>query len=193
MLQSICGTVRTAVVGTATLFFRKNAVRRRLLVEALEQRCVLDSGAGYLLVAEYDNHKVLRYDAATGAFVDEFVTKHSGDLKEPQYLVVGPHDHNLYVGSGHFGGPLKAVLRYDGSSGVFMDEFTEDGHLESVHGVIFGPDGNLYVGDRVQRGSDPPRARIMRFDGRTGAFLDEFVPLGSGGLTHPFGMVFGPS
>src|SRR5262245_19358042 len=193
MLHFSCRKAHAAISGTATGFCRRNPAARRLSVEALEQRCVLDSSAGYLLVAEYDNHQVLRYDAATGAFVDSFVPKHSGDLKEPQFLVFGPHDHNVYVGSGHFGGPLKAVLRYDGSTGAFMDEFTEHGHLESVHGVIFGPDGNLYVGDRVQRANAPAIARIARFDGRTGAYLGEFVPLGSGGLTHPFGMVFGPS
>jgi len=162
----------------------------RLALERLEDR---DCPSGsYLLVAEYDNHQVLRYDANTGAFVDQFVPKHSGGLKEPQSLIFGPHDHDLYVGSGHFGGPLKAVLRYDGASGEFVDEFTEGGHLESVHGVIFGPDGNLYVGDRVGTFGKPEGGRILRFNGVTGAFMDEFVPLASGGLRHPFGIVFAP-
>src|SRR5262245_45193829 len=67
--------------------------------------------APYLLVADYDKDCVRRYDALTGAFVDVFVGIHSAKLKDPQFLVFGPHDHDLYVGTGHFGGPLKAVLR----------------------------------------------------------------------------------
>lgn len=158
--------------------------------EQLESR-YCPSGS-YLYVAEYDNHQVLRYDALTGAFVDRFVPKHSGGLKEPQFLVIGPHDQNLYVGSGHFGGPLKAVLRYDGVTGKFLNEFTESGELHSVHSVLFGQDGNLYVGDHVLHANEPAQGRVLRFDGRTGTFLDEFVPFSSGGLRHPFGMVFGP-
>lgn len=41
----------------------------------------------YLLVADYDNHQVLRYDEHTGAFIDIFVPKHSAGLTEPQGLV----------------------------------------------------------------------------------------------------------
>ena len=151
------------------------------------------AGAGeYLFVAEYDNHSILRYEAHTGAYVDEFVSKHSGGLKEPQFLVIGPQDGDLYVGSGHFGGPLKAVLRFDGATGAFKGEFTKGGELHSVHGVIYGPDGNLYVGDHVLHANQTPRGRILRFQGTTGAFIDEFVPFSSGGLKHPFGMLFAP-
>src|SRR5262245_24738081 len=79
-------------------------------------------------------------------------------LTGPQALVFGPHDHDLYVGSGHFGGSystdpgpgqLRAVLRFDGDTGTPVGNgiFTQSGALHSTHAVIFGPDGNLYVGD----------------------------------------------
>ena len=32
----------------------------------------------------------------------------------------------------------------------------------------------------------------MRYNGTTGAFIDNFVPSGSGGLSNPFGLTFGP-
>ena len=39
--------------------------------------------AGYLLVPDFDRDNVLRYREDTGAFVDEFVPKHSGGLRPP--------------------------------------------------------------------------------------------------------------
>src|SRR5262249_52919634 len=61
-------------------------------------------------------------DAATGAFVDEFLPHNSGRLNQPASVVIGPRDHNVYVSTGHFGGPgqIKAVLRYDGTTGAFL-------------------------------------------------------------------------
>jgi DNA-binding beta-propeller fold protein YncE len=50
---------------------------------------------------------------------------------------------------------------------------------------VFGPDSNLYVNSTVTDA-------ILRYDGRTGTFLDVFVPSGSGGLEAPSGLVFGP-
>jgi hypothetical protein len=111
-------------------------------------------------------------------------------------VVIGPHDGDLYVSSGHFRGPgqIKAVLRYDGTTGALVDEFVERGQMDMMHAVMFGPDGNLYVGVRDDEGnmSHPKGGRIARFDAITGAFIDDFVPRGSGGLQHPLGHVFGP-
>jgi hypothetical protein len=161
----------------------------RLAVEQLENRDCPSSS--YLLVNSYNTDNVLRYDAATGAFVDEFVPHHSGGLNQPWGIVIGPQDHNVYVSTGHFQGPgqIKAVLRYDGTTGAFLDEFVQRGQMPQPHAVIFGPDGNLYVGDRLPDG----QGRIARFDGITGAYLNDFVSADSGGLGHPINQVFGPS
>ena len=48
---------------------------------------------------------------------------------------------------------------------------------EERDGMTFGPDGNLYV-------SSLGRARVLRFDGTTGAYLGQFVAPGSGGLSN---------
>jgi streptogramin lyase len=50
----------------------------------------------------------------------------------------------------------------------------------------FGPDGHLYVSTRSN--SD----NVLRFNGVTGAFIDEFVATGSGGLNNPSATTFGP-
>src|SRR5262249_12337146 len=127
---------------------------------------------GYLLVGDYDGNSVLRYNAATGAFVDEFVPKHSGGLNQPQGMVFGP-DHNLYVVSGELSGSAqqRAVLRYDGNSGAPLGTFADSAHLDNPHSLIFGPDGNLYVGDNYSTGS-----HVARYDGQSGTYLGDFVP-----------------
>ena len=166
---------------------------RRLAVEPLEDR--LTPNGGYLLVASADTNSVLRYDEATGRFVDTFVPKNSGGLTQPYGLVFGPTDHNLYVSSGLFGGTVKgagrpnAVLSYDGGTGSFLDAFADDNRLTSPRGVVFGPDGNLYVADGTGSGD----GRVVEFNGATGAYIKPFVDIGgNGGLSHPQGLVFGP-
>lgn len=155
-------------------------------------------GAGnrsYLLVPDFGKNRVLRFEAATGEFVDEIIPKHSGGLNQPWIVLVGPHDGHLYVSTGHFRGPgqIKAVLRYDGTTGAFLDEFIQRGQMDMTHSVTFGTDGNLYVGDRVEdNNGHPTGGRILRFDATTGALMGEFVTLLSGGLLHPLAHVFGP-
>src|SRR5262245_56401100 len=162
----------------ASSWFRSTSKRTRrtvrLAVEQLEDRSVPSASSGsYLLVSSFRTDNVLRYDAATGAFVDEFLPHRSGGLNQPWSVLIGPHDQDVYVSTGHFQGPgqAKAVLRYDGTTGAFLDEFVKPDQMPSPDAAIFGPDGNLYVGDQVQ----PDRGRVARFDGTTGAYLDDFV------------------
>lgn len=163
--------------------------RLRLNAEPLENR--LTPSSSYLLVSDYDGNTVLRFNAATGAFVDEFVPKHSGGLNQPQGLVFGPHDHNLYVASGEYApssDPHTAVLRFNGTTGALIDRFADSSGLDGPHAVVFGPDGNLYVADGIG-----PNGHVIRYNGATGAYMDDFVPQNSGGLARPFALVFGPS
>jgi hypothetical protein len=167
---------------------------RRMHVELLEGRDC--PSGGHLFVADFGGDNVLRYDGASGAFVDTFVPKHSGGMNQPYGVLFGPDGNgdgrkDLYVSTGENGGPgqLKAVLRYDGVTGALIDEFTKGGDLQSPTGIIFGPDGSLYVAT----GTGGSGGRVAHYDGRTGAFLGDFVAPGSGGLRAPSGMVFGPS
>jgi hypothetical protein len=180
----------------ASSWFRPRSKRprptTRLVVEQLEDRSVPSAGSGsYLLVSSSKTDNVLRYDAATGAFVDEFIPHRDGRLNQPWGVVIGPQDHNVYVSTGHFQGPgqIKAVLRYDGTTGAFLNEFVQRDQLIQPGAAVFGPDGNLYVSDCFTT----HQGRVARFDGTTGAYLGDFVPVGSGGLGHPVNQVFGPS
>jgi DNA-binding beta-propeller fold protein YncE len=158
---------------------------RRLVLEVLEGR--LCPSGGYLLVSSFDTDSVLRYDETTGAFAGAFVPTKSGGLRQPMGVAFGP-DHNLYVASGleaDQGTGHRDVLRYNGTTGAFIDDFADQNQLQSPRGILFGPDGNLYVADGFADA-------VVRYNGTTGAFMDNFVPPGSGGLSHPGGMVFGP-
>jgi DNA-binding beta-propeller fold protein YncE len=69
------------------------------------------------------------------------------------------------------------ILRYDGVTGSFMGVFVSagSGGLDQPNGVVFGPDGNLYV-------SSNQTNQVLRYNGTTGAFIDEFVSRQVGAL-----------
>ncbi|MGK7904567.1 MAG: PEP-CTERM sorting domain-containing protein, partial [Hormoscilla sp.] len=65
------------------------------------------------------------------------------------------------------------VLRYDGTTGFFLDVFASGGGLNEPTDITLGPDGNLYV-------SSVETDQVLRYDGTTGFFLDVFAS--GGGL-----------
>lgn len=120
---------------------------------------------------------VWRYNGTTGAFIDAFVPLGSGGLTSPHHLTFGP-DGNLYVTDY----ALNAVLRYNGTTGASMGIFASTG-LNRPEDLLFGRDGNLYVSDDD---------KVVRFNGSTGVFIDNFVPAGSGGLYALRQIAIGP-
>jgi sugar lactone lactonase YvrE len=88
-------------------------------------------------------------------------------------------------------GGTDSVVRYDGRTGAFIDIFASGGGLDSPNGLVFGPDGNLYVGSTDGELGIPENNRVLRYDGTTGAFIDTFVAPGAGGLGEPDGITFG--
>lgn len=109
----------------------------------------------YLLVGAPSEGKILRFDAHTGQFVDEFVTPFSGGIIQPTGMALGP-DGNLYVASAVTG----QIFRYDGKTGAFLDTLAPIIHIPI--GIDFGPDGDLFVAARDEQG-------IIRIDADTGA------------------------
>jgi hypothetical protein len=145
---------------------------------------------GNLYVSDSVNDgAVLRYNGTTGAFMDTFVQPDSGGMAEPMDITFGP-DGNFYVASLQ----NAEVLRYDGQTGAFKNVFvsTGSGGLPAIDDLEFRPDGKLYVttGD-VTRSSTS--GGVFRYDATTGAFVDQFVPLGSNGLQEAAGFLFVPS
>lgn len=138
---------------------------------------------GHLYVCAELDDAVLRFDGLTGAPLGPFVwddpqtpADETGGLDAPTAAVFGP-DGMLYVASFS----LDAVLRYDGVTGAFVDEFIPagSGALNGPDaGMDFGPDGHLYVPSFNNN-------RVLRFDGKTGASLGSFTPVDASVLSRP--------
>ena len=58
------------------------------------------------------------------------------------------------------------------------------GGLSGPLEMVYGSDSNLYI---VSEGTNS----VKRYNGSTGAYIDDFVSSGSGGLSTPVGMAFG--
>jgi streptogramin lyase len=141
---------------------------------------------GNLYVSSYNTGQILRYDGVTGDFIDVFAS--GGGLANPQGLVFGP-DGNLYVAKADPSPPT--ILRYDGT-GQFIDVFVApdtNGGLLDPNGLLFGPDGNLYVGDQNDINGNTGGG-VYRYDGHTGAFIDNFIPQKSGVISGATYMTF---
>jgi outer membrane protein assembly factor BamB len=166
---------------------------------------------GNLYVSSFGNHRVLRYTGSTGAFIDVFAPNRggstdiqSGELANPIGMAIGPNG-TLYVSSFN----TNSVQNYDATTGTFIAPFVTDDpttlNIDESSGLfgpttlLFGPDANgdgsadLYV-------SSFNTNVVKRFDGATGAFIDDFVADDpttfdvdeSGGLDGPAGLVIGP-
>jgi hypothetical protein len=156
---------------------------------------------GNLYVISSLGEEILRYDGTTGAFLGIFVDGGPIDAQF-QGLVFGP-DGNLYV-SDFAATTDHQVLRYQGpmgdlpghpvpgdDEGAFVNDISPDslGVLNGATDLVFGPDGNLYVGSfqtkEVRRYQGPGKAS-------PGTFIDAYVTEGGGGLDGPNSLVFGP-
>ncbi len=133
----------------------------------------------YVIGRVSDN--IVVYDGLTGAFVEQFATPATG-LDGAAWLMFGPNG-DLYVSTVTASGKRDAVLRIDQAKAV--STFIADSSLTGAKGMTFGPDGNFYL-------ADVNTDRVARYNGVTGAFIDNFVSPGIGGLDSPGATIFGP-
>jgi sugar lactone lactonase YvrE len=138
-----------------------------------------------LYVSNLETNEVLRYDATTGAELPAdgetgatFVDANAG-LKNPAGILIGP-DGLLYVSNAD--PATSSVMRFDPNTGAFIDVFAQLDTMGGATGMVFGPDGKLYIGTRFSNG-------VVRTDGTT---IEDFVAPDDGGLNRTGGFVFGP-
>src|SRR4029450_11978662 len=93
--------------------------------------------------------EVLRYDAATGAFLGALIPSTDEDAPfAPDGIVLGGGD--LFVANvlrKANTGPAGCVNQY-ASDGTFLSEAKMKNNEHHPRGVVFGPDGLLYVSTR---------------------------------------------
>lgn len=78
-----------------------------------------------------------------------------------------------------------SIFRFAATTGDYLEEFATGDGLNQPYEAIVGSDGNLYV-------SGDAGNHVLRYDPVTGAFVDEFIAAGSGGLQNAKGLSFGP-
>ncbi len=140
--------------------------------------CIVFGTDGYLYVCSEGADSISKFDPVTGAYIATVVNEPG---LQPISLAFGS-DGKLYVG-GQGSSFSNQVRRYL-ITGAFETIFASNGSLAVASSVAFGPDGNLYVGSSNT-------ASVLRFNGTTGAFIDIFIPSGSGGLqTNITGILF---
>lgn len=134
---------------------------------------------GNLYVPGYYSNTVARFDAATGNSLGDFTP--TDMLAEPRTLVFeGDHLYLANEGS-------DEVLRFDATSGEFVDVFVEAGAggLDAPGGMVFGPDGVLHVAS-VEGNT------VLRFDD-TGEPLPTLVDAAAAGIAAPTHITISPA
>lgn len=152
----------------------------RGLLTLLLGSCAAVASAEVLYVSSFGSDEVFRFNPATGAFIDTFITAGSGGLNQPHGVLDRGGD--VLVSSAI----TDQVLRYDRQTGAPLGELIgPDSGLDCPVSLVVGPDENLYVASQLTD-------EVLRYDGQTGELIDAFVTAGSGGLSGPSGIAFGP-
>jgi sugar lactone lactonase YvrE len=94
---------------------------------------------------------------------------------------IGP-DGNIYTATGG-GYDYNMILRYNGTTGAFMGVFAT-GPINGVRTILFNG-GYMYVASEYTN-------QVLQYNATTGAYVGVFVAAGSGGISGPYGMTFGP-
>lgn len=120
----------------------------------------------YLMSDSYNG--IWRFNGTTGGALPApgkagaiFVDADAGNLGNCRDMAFGP-DQRLYA----VGHARNEVLRFDGSTGQFLDVFVSNNSngIFNLEGIAFGPDGHLYLVGETQ-------GIVWRFHGQTGAPL----------------------
>ena len=150
---------------------------------------VLGPDDGLLYVADSTDDSVLRFDPATGAFIDRIdLAQAVPGFDHAWGLAFGPDRdadgrQDVYV-SGRVSGDVVTFDPLD----LQVTTFVGSGAISGPTSVLFGPDSTgdgvaeLYVGDALD-------GSVKLFDGASGAPLAEIVPSGAGGLINPTEML----
>jgi len=162
----------------------------------------LVAGAGFadfVYIGDYGDNSVKKFDAATGAYLGEFVSA-SSPTSTPAGLnsingLIFDKNHNLLLVNQNANTQYSGeVLRYSGNTGTYLGPLVSGMSTNAPwapRGIVIGKDGDLYVADEGQV-SGPPPGYIDRYNATTGAFISQWTAPGLPVTFQPRAMVFGP-
>jgi len=137
--------------------------------------------------------RVARFNSETGAFLGDLQpTGFTGDFY-PRGVVIGP-DGLLYASVRNIAATGGEIMRWDPATGNFLGDFVDSNatnDLNRPEGIVFGPDGNLYVASFRANSGDTDK--VLEFNGATGAYIGK-IDLDQVGQPRAFGQAleFGP-
>lgn len=170
----------------------------------LQAECIVFGPDDHLYTAGPDMAGILRFNGTTGAFMNTFVAEYPhGNLSFPRSLAFGPDGH-LYAlttaprqqpDTPQSSGEPDRILRYHGTTGALLGEFVSPSpELGRPIAIIFGPDGNLYVGTTNVVGKHGTGSiytgRIRVYSGTSGVFLGVLDGSNQANLDYPISMTF---
>jgi len=118
---------------------------------------------GHLYVADEAGDAVKIFEVASGKLVARITGK---KLRKPVHLIL--HGETLYVGAAGTGSVLAYDIPERAARGKLKARAVIDGRLKAPSGFAIGPDGDLYVAERLEQ-------RVRRFSvkgKKKGTFID---------------------
>src|SRR5262245_7861647 len=157
-------------------------------------------GANHILYVGDDGNldgitlgRLARFNSETGAFLGDLQpTGFTGDFY-PRGVVIGP-DGLVYASVRNIAATGGEIMRWDPTTGNFLGSFVTSDAINDLNrpeGIVFGPDGNLYVTSFRADASDTDK--ILEFNGTTGAYIGK-IDEDQVGQPRAFGqaLLFGP-
>jgi hypothetical protein len=107
--------------------------------------------------------RVTRFNSETGAFLGDLQpTGFTGDFY-PRGVVIGP-DGDVYASVRNIAATGGEVMRWDPATGQFLGSFVTGDAVNDLNrpeGIVFGPDGNLYVASFRANAGDNDKVLIF--------------------------------
>jgi hypothetical protein len=124
-------------------------------------------GAQSFYISSRNNHSIKQYDI-DGNYIKDIVPSGQGGLSFPQEVLYHNQGFLLITGRGN-----TSIKKYDINTGAYLGNFTTGYNLDNPTKTTIYKDSLIYVSQWGQN-----KNKVVRFNYKTGAFIDEFTSIG---------------